>query len=340
VTSWKTEVRTDAGVFADLSEWWDAQRSAKENPYLNSQIAACWEEGFDEDSSRRHVRLLYRNGELVAGIPLYRSGGRLRTPLRAEAYWIDVIAIDDEEVTAHLPRWLDEVAIAHLYRFRSDSVLVRAVDHRPRWSIQGSLRSPYVDLKYDVDQIRAAASPRFVAGLRRRRRRLEEMGEVTFVEHPGSSEVLAVLEAGLRLEAAGWKGDQGVAVLNDPSIERWYRAMSDVAEANGWLRLSHLLLDGRMIAFASSLEYGGRRFGLKNAYDESPEIARCSPGNLLFESMLEGLAGRGLETFELSFAGGDWKYRWTSKERLVYDVLIFGSGPVGRTLAAARRLKR
>jgi CelD/BcsL family acetyltransferase involved in cellulose biosynthesis len=87
------------------------------------------------------------------------------------------------------------------------------------------------------------------------------------------------------------------------------------------------------------LVYGGRRFGLNSSYDESIDVSRTSPGNLLFEFIIEQTASEGLQSYELSFAGGDWKYDWTSRSRLVYDLLIFGSGPLGRGLSLIRRAK-
>jgi len=306
---------------------------------MNSHILSCWEDGFDEAASRLHVRLLYRDGDLVAALPLYRSAGRLRTPSRAHSYSIDVVAVDDDEVRAHLPKWLDEIAIAHLYRFREDSPLVAAVADRPRWSVPSVLRCPYVDLSGGLDQARSHMSTGFLKDLRRRRRRLEELGAVTYVDHAAPAEIESVLQEGWRLEVAGWKGRQGVATLSVPTTERWYRSVAETAEDQGWLRLSSLYLDDRMLAYSFDLEYGQRRFGLNSSYDESEDVARLSPGNLLFESILEQSAVRALKTYELSFAGGAWKYDWTSRERLVYDLLIFGSGPLGRVLSRARRTK-
>jgi CelD/BcsL family acetyltransferase involved in cellulose biosynthesis len=338
VSRWTTEIRRDPGVYAELSEWWDSQPAALAVPFLNTHLLACWEEGFDEPGSRRHVMLLRRDGEIVAGLPLYRSRGRLRTPARAHADSIDVVAVDDVEVGHHLPEWLDSLTIAHLYRFREGSSVVEAVPAYPRWSIPAVLKSPYVDLSGGMEEVRAGLGKDFARTLRRRRRRLEELGPVTYVDHPAPQDVESVLDEGLRLEAEGWKGREGVAVLNQPANERWYRSVAEVAQDQGWLRLSALYLDERMLAFRYDLHYGQRRYGQISSYDESPDMA-LSTGSLLLESALEQSATEGVATYEFGYGSHPWKYDWTSNERFVYDLLIFGSGPFGRLLSAARRAR-
>ncbi len=335
---WTTEVRRDPDVYTELSEWWDAQPVARQVPFMNSHLLACWQEGFDEPASKRHVMLLYRDSDLVAGLPLYASGGRLRTPGRAHADSIDVVAVPDSDVASHLPEWLDGVSIAHLYRFREGSPLVEAVGARARWSIPSVLKSPYVDLTQGIERVRSGFSKEFARTLRRRRRRLEELGPVTYVDHPAPADLESVLNEGFRLEAEGWKGREGVAVLNQPTHERWYRSVAEVAQDRGWLKLSALYVDDRMVAFRYDLEYGDRRYGQISSYDESPDV-NFSTGSLLLESAVEQSAADGLSTYEFGYGGHPWKYDWTSLERQVYDLLIFGSGIRGRVLSAARALR-
>lgn len=314
------------------------QPVVRQVPFLNSHILQCWSEGFDEPTSRLHVMLLRRDGELVAGLPLYRARGRYRSLSRAHADSIDVVAVGDEDVTAQLPIWADSLTVAHLYRLREDSPLVTSLPAHPRWSVQSVLKSPYVDLSSGMDQVRQGLSKEFHRTLRRRRRRLTELGDVTFVDHPPPNQVESVLNEGFRLEAEGWKGEKGVAVLNLPTHERWFRSVGEVAEDHGWLRLSSLNLDGRMLAFRYDLHYGEKRYGMISSYDESPDLS-FSTGSLLLESVLEQSAADAVRTYEFGYGNHPWKYDWTSDEHRVYDLLIFGSGFTGRAVAGAKRLR-
>jgi CelD/BcsL family acetyltransferase involved in cellulose biosynthesis len=149
----------------------------------------------------------------------------------------------------------------------------------------------------------------------------------------------AVLDAGLRLEAAGWKGDEGGAVLSRPSYERWYRSIAEIAHQNGWLRLSTLHLDERMIAFTYDLVYGGRRYGMLSAYDASPDVSRLSAGTILLDRMLQRSVEEGLTTYEFGHGSTAWKRNWTSTEHTIYDISVYGAGLAGRSAFRIRRLR-
>jgi CelD/BcsL family acetyltransferase involved in cellulose biosynthesis len=326
-------------VFAELAEWWDAQPFVRQIPFLSTAILSCWEEGFDEAGSRLHVMLLKRDGDLVAALPLYEGGGRLRSLSQEHASSIDIVHGEDPEVVDQLPAWLDSLKIAHLYRVREESPIVAALETHPRWNVQRVLRGPYVDLEGGLGARSRRPSNDFLKGLRRRRRRLEEMGTVTYVDHSSPDEVDSLLNRGLELEVGGWKGERGVATLQVPTHERWFRNVAEVAQDRGWLRLSGLYLEDRLLAWSYDLVYSGRRHGLIAAYDESVDVKPMSPGNLLVHEILEHSSAAGLDRYEFGNGDHSWKYDWTDSERRVYDLLIFGSGISGRAASGLRKLR-
>ncbi len=333
---WTTETHSDREVFSRLAAWWDTRDAARANPFLTSAVLACWEDGFDEPESMLNVELLYRDGDLVAALPLYKARGRLRTLSRAHSEPFDVVANNDEEVVEHLPVWLDSLTMTYLYRVAESSPIVSALPEHERWLVQTTFNSPYVDLGDGMDQVRAGMSKDFQRTLRRRRRRLEEIGPLTFVEHTSLKEPSGMLAAGLRLEAAGWKGQRGHAVLNDPTHDRWYRSMSEVAANQGWLRLCGLYLDDRLLAFRYDIEVGDTRWGMLSAFDETPDVASLSPGTLLLETVLENAASSGVAAYEFGSGNDSWKYEWNPSVRQVYDLFLFGSGFTGRALHLAK----
>jgi CelD/BcsL family acetyltransferase involved in cellulose biosynthesis len=159
------------------------------------------------------------------------------------------------------------------------------------------------------------------------------MGELTFVSRSGPGGMHKALADGLALEAAGWKGDTGHAVMNSPRRLRFFTELAEVAESNGWLRLGALYLDERMIAFNYDLEYAGRMVGLLTAYDEDLP-RRCSPGNVLLLKTLQAAGRRGVIAYELGSVGGRKasKLQWTSTTSP--RVYVRGFGPDVRGRAA------
>lgn len=328
------------GVFADVAVWWDAQPVPRGHPFLSTAVLGCWEPGFDEPGSALHVRLLHRHGDLVAALPLYQARGRYWSLSWAHVEPFDVIAVDQPEVIEYLPRWLDELPVVNLYRVNAESPIMNALPTRRRWQVQSEFNSPYVPLASGMEAIRSGMSKDFQRTLRRRRRRLEEMGSIEVREHQSLSDSNGLFEAGLAMEAAGWKGQRGHAVLNHPTHERWFRSLSEVAEDYGWLRICGLYLDERLLAFRYDIEAGGRRFGMLSAFDETPDVASHSPGTILLESVLEASAAAGVSQYEFGVGNDAWKYEWNPSVRHVYDVLLFGNGLLGRGAAQAARARR
>lgn len=337
---WRTEVRDDEGVFSELADWWDSQLATQDNPFLTTRILRCWENGVDEPDSRLRVFLLYRHGELAAGLPLYRARGRYRSLHREHTEPFDVVATPDPETVEYLPRWVDSLPVAHLYRVPEHSPLVHAVGERPRWNVQQVFERPYVDLTSGIEAVWERMSKSHRKNLRRRRKRLEELGDLTFVRHPEATDLEAALREGLLLQARGWKGEHGHAVLNNPIHEHWYRSLSEVAEDAGWLRASSLYLDDRLLSFDLGIQFNGVDHGMLNAYDESTDVKALSTGNILLKFLFESGSASGVRRFELGSGSDPWKLQWTRERDLVYDLLVFGSGLRGRGLSLLKNWLR
>lgn len=109
----------------------------------------------------------------------------------------------------------------------------------------------------------------------RQRRRLADRGRL---ETP-SLETAGGVEAFLALEARGWKGARGTALVQDEARASFTRDMLTRFAAQGALRAAALTLDGAPIAAGLALRSGARGFYWKTAYDE--RFAEYSPGLLL-----------------------------------------------------------
>ncbi|MGK2927246.1 MAG: GNAT family N-acetyltransferase, partial [Lysobacterales bacterium] len=172
-------------------------------------------------------------------------------------------------------------------------------------------------------------SRHFRANMRRRWRRLSEMGAVSTDLCDGSDHAAleARLDEGLQLEAEGWKGRGGTAICQASDTLGFYTALARQAEREGRLRLWFLRLNGKAIAFQYALQDGARYLLLKPTYDEAH--GAVGPGHLLMEKVLQDCIARGL--LEFDFLGPDmsWKRDWANK-CLPHDWLYLFRGPRGR----------
>ncbi|MEZ5839197.1 MAG: GNAT family N-acetyltransferase [Hyphomicrobiales bacterium] len=121
--------------------------------------------------------------------------------------------------------------------------------------------------------------------LKRHRRRLEEIGPVTFECHERASEVVPAFEEFLALEAAGWKGDRGTAIACEPAVQTFFTEVVARLSARQSARIYALRLSGKAIAMMLVVTSGREAHAWKMAFDQT--YAQHSPGVLM---MVEAMA--------------------------------------------------
>ena len=121
----------------------------------------------------------------------------------------------------------------------------------------------------------------------RLRRRLAEAGPVTFELARSPATVALALQGSLALEAKGWKGAAGTALVQDPELRRFAETAVDALARRGQARVARLLLGSQPIACIVTLQSAGGAWCWKIAYDES--LARFSPGVQAMMELTEAL---------------------------------------------------
>lgn len=123
--------------------------------------------------------------------------------------------------------------------------------------------------------------------LRRLHRRLGELGELRHEVLRDGAAVGAPFTDFLELEAGGWKGRRGTALIADPRRRAFAERLVAAHAAASGLRLDLLRLDGRPVAGLVTLMRGGAAATWKIAYDES--LSRFSPGVQILRLATDGL---------------------------------------------------
>ena len=123
--------------------------------------------------------------------------------------------------------------------------------------------------------------------LRRQRRRLEDIAPVTLATATGAADIEGALKDFVVLEASGWKGLAGSAIVSDPAIKDFVQKAVAGLAAEGHARIDRLFLNGTAIAATMTLESGDTAWCWKIAYNEA--LARSSPGVQLVCDLTENL---------------------------------------------------
>ncbi len=152
---------------------------------------------------------------------------------------------------------------------------LRPIGLRPR-VLQSGLRA-CLDATRDGDQLlHDALGARKLKDLRRQRGRLAEHGAVAFGVARTRDDVSAALEVFLTLEASGWKGRRGTALIQRDGDASFIRRAAVALAAAGQCEIVTLRAGDTPVAAAIVLRHQHRAFYFKLGIDE--RFAKFSPG--------------------------------------------------------------
>ena len=175
--------------------------------------------------------------------------------------------------------------------------------------------------------------------LRQHRRRLAEKGRLETAVVRTATDVQRAFEAFLKLEADGWKGRRGTAILCCPDDAAFARSLVAALAQTGDAAIHVLQLDGRPVSMQVVLRAGAAAYTWKTAYDEA--LSDFSPGMLLFEDYSKAFLADPEIVFADSCAYDDTSYMAAWRERrLVIDLWFDARRGASAGFSAVARLQK
>lgn len=334
----------------DISAWRDlAARTAEPNVFFEPEVLLPAVRHLARPGAVRLAVVSDADGRWLACAPVKRemAWGRLRLPCLT-VWTHDFSGLEVPLVDADAPgpalrallrmlrRPLDGV-FAAFTQLPGDGVVRRSLDE-----LTGG--SAIEVARYERAAMRRRPTFTYMDGmtgkrrhdLARRRRRLEERhDEVAVVDMSADP---AALETFLALEASGWKGREGTALLSNPAHAAFFREACTALQDAGRLHLLALVVDGRPVAMKCNGLAGRRLFGFKQAFDE--DLAAMSPGRLLDVDQMRALHDRDdVDLLDTIGSAENDTLNVTWPDRLTMTtVLVPSRGPIG--WIAGRTLRR
>ena len=160
--------------------------------------------------------------------------------------------------------------------------------------------------------------------------RAAQMGDVALEILRDRTSIEAACDDAWRLEASGWKQNEGTSICSDPAVHRFYTLLAERAAEREWLRLLFLTVGGRRIAVSYGACYDGRLFLFKTGYD--PEYHTCSPFKLLTYFATQDAFANGVREVDFLGESEPWKQEWTPATRGHDWLFIFSNTRRARLL--------
>jgi CelD/BcsL family acetyltransferase involved in cellulose biosynthesis len=314
---------------AVAAEWDTLARASNAPPFARPGWILAWAEAFGDPAALAFAVARGSHG-LTAVIPLAST----RAVLHAPANWHT-----PELATVGAPAALRSALDAALgtqprrvtLRFvpeETAAVARAALAARGYRTLERTLQvSPFVRLDALRQEGGLGESAATRGDLRRKWRRLGELGALEVDDRDGKSGLASTLAEGFRLEGSGWKEAAGTAILSQESTRRFYSRVAEWAAAEGLLSLAFLRLGGQAIAFQFGLRTEGEYYFLKGGYD--PSYARYSPGRLLHARMLERMQADGVARYEFLGDTESYKQTWPHESRRLLELVGYRRSPGG-----------
>jgi CelD/BcsL family acetyltransferase involved in cellulose biosynthesis len=180
--------------------------------------------------------------------------------------------------------------------------------------------------------------------LRKKAQALAALGEVAHLRARTAEDAQAILAAFLAQKSRRF-AEKGIAdPFDDPCVQAFVRRASLPGVADGAAIELHALTCGdRIVATYGFATSPDRLSGMFNSFDDAPDIARCSPGDLLLRRIVSEACARGVRALDLGVGSSRYKASLCDTQIPVVEMIApFGMRARGVALAAsaAARLKQ
>lgn len=302
---WVTEITR----FAELSAEWDAVLPSSRRPFdLHCWVAAWWKAFPDEHEVA--ICTIRDDGALVGALPLLRDGNDLQAMANSHSGIFRPLASSPAALDALIAASLQDARKLILRDLRRQDPGIETLTDDAQQAgmlllLEAGSRSSVVVTSGELEDWVEQSNSSWKKRLRRYRRKMDKDHKATFEIARLPADLEAELSEGFAIEAGGWKGVAGTAIVSKPETEAFYREIAAAFHDRGELRLSRIALDGKAVAFSFCIEQGGRLYSLKTGYDEG--FRKVVPGLVMQLSIIETCFEREIEAYELLGEETEWK---------------------------------
>lgn len=322
--TYEIEIVRDLASLQHLKDEWDGVAPCRHRePWQTFN----WVEACATTFSKNHllrIIVVRQNGRIAAIAPLVsRPSAQPLRPIRLDFLGGEdlkepnrLVGADQKPLDLLIDSLVSEKTFpVRLSRIPNDDRVINAAikKFRTRGWLTKTMRMPYPFL--ELNPQRSPFRKSLGEDLRRARRRAEKCGTIALdvVNVESEKDLRSVLQEAFQIEASGWKGRNGTAILSTESRRRFFERLAEMCRIDGTLSLSFLTVGGERCAVHYAIQSGNEYWLLNIGYRD--EMRECSPGNLLLEESIRDATRRGLSRYNFLGKEEAWTKRWTSDSR-------------------------
>lgn len=201
------------------------------------------------------------------------------------------------------------------------------------------LTPPYLQISGTWEDFLQSKSGNFRSNLKRKPRRLAQLGslDLQFLTEP--AQMPAFLDAMREIEESSWKSDAGSAITSRAWEWAFYRQLVQRLAPRGGLLCTLLSVDSRAAAYDLSVVAHGVASCLKTSFDS--RWSEGSPGLVLRAALMERIFRDGFREYDFLGANERYKLEWSETVRVHSRVRIYNPhGARGWLLQRLAKLRK
>ena len=339
-------VITDFSVFETHAEEWNQLWSsmAHREIFGTFEWARAWWKAFGDDCSLC-TPVVRRHGEIIGILPLISQGKRLKFLGTGTKDYNDLICPSGTTTTV-LSAALQSLFnmpiswnLCFLEYLREDSYIAENIKLLPN-EIRSHLHLTYCatcsNIKFDAqgDILTNILKKKH---LRRKENGLARLGTLQFHHIESRDEIKSHLPRLFDLDIARCKLADRESIFHHDSMRDFYRNLVDELDPKEHLRFSILHTDEQTIAYHLGFELDGKFLAYKPVFD--PDLARLSPGEVLFKKMFEYAGSRQLQSFDFTIGDEGFKSRFANEMYSSNHLYLFPHGITGKICRVCLQIK-
>ena len=309
-------IRDLQGLIRLKDEWNEIAPPDRVDPWQSYTWMKSAAEAFAEDGSLRII--VVRNSNKIAAIaPLVlKRSSQFMHPLQIHILGGEELKEPNRFIAADYASYdllIDAIASQRVFPVRLSRIpmengnvdYLRSKFRKKGWITQ-VMQMPYPCIGLTGNPIKRSLQN----DLKRAQKKAEAAGEVTFevVGNGDHVQIAGYLQKALAVEASGWKGRNGTAILSDAGRLDFFQRYASSALQDGILRLCFLSIEKVTAAVQFAVETGKNYWLLNVGYNEA--FKKCSPGNLLLMESIKNAQRNALENYHLLGKDEPWTKRW------------------------------
>lgn len=174
--------------------------------------------------------------------------------------------------------------------------------------------------------------------MRRRIRRLQDLGEVTYLRCTTQSQLDHHLPRFFEQFAHRRRGSAAAAMITRRDVQGFFVNLAGSMLDRGLLHFSVLECANRPASYHFGFDFGGRLYWYKPSFD--PNLARQSPGTVLLSYLIRDCLERGLEELDFTVGAEPFKYRYANTQRTNANLRVFSRSSLHLTAIATAATRR